>query len=393
MTTGEPSASLAADADLADEASPAPAGPPGPAAHDVARPGGQGSFATIREILEHARRTSSPDVWNFIEGGTGDEEGLAVNRRAFARWNFRPRMLAGIRRPRFSASLFGIPLTMPVFISPFGYDGFIHGDGHLAVADAVAAAGITNIAPEGASYSLEDIAARCGGQQGLFQMTLVGSDSHVLGLAQRAAEAGYRALCFTDAPVRAWRERIREARLDLSPVYGVANYGPGKADPAVLQELLAFSERRWDWERLERIVPACPLPWVLKGVLTAEDAERAVAAGAAGIYVSNYGGRELDGLPASLDQLPEVVAAVAGRVPVLFDSGIRRGSDIVKALALGASAVGIGRLAAFGLAADGASGIQRVCDLLCGEMETVIGRLGYDSATQVDQACLMPARG
>jgi 4-hydroxymandelate oxidase len=353
--------------------------------------GGRDRFATIREVLAHARETAPPDVWNYIEGGTSAEDGLTANRTAFARWNFRPRMLAGISRPDFSSSLLGIRLSMPVFISPFGNDGFIHPDGHLAVAEAVAATGITNIAPEGATYSLEDIASRCSGQQGMAQMTLVGPDSHVLGLAERAAAAGYRAICFTDAPVRAWRERLREARLDLMGQYGMANYGPGKADVAVLRELVEFTEPRWDWTRLERLAKSCPLPWVFKGVLTAEDARRALDAGAAGIYVSNYGGRELDGLPASLDQLPEVVEAVAGRVPVLFDSGIRRGTDAVKALALGASAVGIGRLAAFGLAADGASGVRRICELLMAEMETVIGRLGCDSVAQLGKTSLMTA--
>lgn len=347
-------------------------------------------FATISEILGRAKETLAADVWNYIEGGTSGEESLRLNRAAFSRWGFRPRMLAGISRPDLSTTLLGIPMSMPVFISPFGNDGFIREDGHLAVADAVAAAGITNIAPEGASHSLEDVAARCGGQQGMVQMTLVGPDSHVLGLAERAKAAGYRAVCFTDAPVRAWRERLREARLDLMEQYGMANYGPGKADIAVLRELVAFTEPRWDWDRLNQVARRCPLPWFLKGVLTPEDAQRALDAGASGIYVSNYGGRELDGLPSSLDQLPAIVDVVAGRVPVILDSGIRRGTDVVKALALGASAVGIGRLAAFGLAADGADGVRRVCELLKAEMETVIGRLGCDHVAQIGRDCLLP---
>jgi isopentenyl diphosphate isomerase/L-lactate dehydrogenase-like FMN-dependent dehydrogenase len=348
-------------------------------------------FATIREVLACAQETIPADVWNYIEGGTSGEESLQINRAAFSRWGFRPRMLAGISRPDPSTSLLGLRLSMPVFISPFGNDGFIRPDGHLAVAEAVAAAGITNIVPEGASHSLEDIAERCGGRQGMVQMTLVGPDSHVLGMTERAAAAGYRAVCFTDAPVRAWRERLREARLDLMEQYGMANYGPGKADVAVLRELIAFTEPRWDWDRLAGLAARCPLPWFLKGILTPEDAQRAIDAGASGLYVSNYGGRELDGLPASLDQLPAIVDVAAGRIPVIMDSGIRRGTDVVKALALGASAVGIGRLAAFGLAADGAAGVRRVCELLKAEMETALGRLGCDQVAQLSRDCLLPA--
>jgi isopentenyl diphosphate isomerase/L-lactate dehydrogenase-like FMN-dependent dehydrogenase len=347
-------------------------------------------FATIREILAQAKQRAPVDVWNYIEGGTSGEESLALNRAAFARLGFRPKMLAGISRADLSTTLLGIPLAMPLFISPFGNDGFIHADGHLATAEAVAAVGITNVVPEGATYSLEDVASRCGGQQGMVQMTLIGPDSHVLGLVERAANAGYRAVCFTDSPVRAWRERVREARLDLHEQYSMANYGPGRADVAVLRGLVDFTEPRWGWSRLEQLARSCPLPWFLKGVLTPEDAKRALDAGAAGLYVSNYGGRELDGLPASLDQLPAIVEVAAGQVPVILDSGVRRGTDVVKAIALGASAVGIGRLAAFGLAADGANGVRRVCELLKAEMETVVGRIGCDRIEQIDSTCVMP---
>jgi isopentenyl diphosphate isomerase/L-lactate dehydrogenase-like FMN-dependent dehydrogenase len=350
----------------------------------------QARFATIREILAQAKEKATADVWNYIEGGTSGEESLALNRAAFTRWGFLPKMLAGISKPDLSTSLLGIPLSMPIFISPFGNDGFIHADGHLAVAEAVAASGVTNIVPERATHSLEDVAERCGGQQGMVQITLIGPDSHVLGLAERAAAAGYRAVCFTDFPVGTWRERSLEARLDLLERYGMANYGPGKADVAVLRGLVTFTEPRWDWSRLEHVARSCPLPWFLKGVLTSEDARRALEAGAAGIYVSNTGGRELDELPAPLDQLPAIVEVVAGQVPVIMDSGIRRGTDVVKAVALGASAVGVGRLAAFGLAADGADGVRRVCELLKAEMETVAGRVGCDRVEQIGRNCLIP---
>jgi 4-hydroxymandelate oxidase len=266
--------------------------------------GGTQRFATIGEVIAAARRKLSAEILGYVEGGASGEDTLALNRAAFAGWNFSPRMLAGISRPDLASSLFGIPLTMPVFTAPFGNDGAIASAGYLAVAEAAGQFGITCVAPEGSTYSYEDIAARSAGQQGMAQLTLVGPDSHVAGLVERAAAAGYRAVCFTDAPVRAWRERLRESRLDLMSQFGMANYGPGKADVAVLRELVAFTERRWDWQRLARFARTCPLPWVLKGVLGAEEARRAVGIGAAGVYVSNYGGRDLDGLPASLDRLP-----------------------------------------------------------------------------------------
>jgi len=345
-------------------------------------------FATIREIIEAARRRLAPEIWNYIAGGASGEETLRANRRAFRRWTFDGRMLAGINRPDLRTRTFDRDLTAPVFVSPFGHDAAIRPPGHLAVGRAVARCGITNVVPEASTDSLESIAATCDGQHGMFQLTLVGPDSHVLGLAQRAREAGYAALCFTDGPMRAWRERLRESRLDLMSSYGMGNYGPGGADVNVLRELVAFTEPRWDWSRLERIAAACPLPWVLKGVLTAFDAKRAVDAGASGIYVSNYGGRDVDGLPATLDRLQEVVDAVDGAVPVMFDGGVRHGTDVVKALAMGADLVGIGRLAALGLAADGESGVVRVIELLTAEMEAVVGGLGYDRVAQLGRECL-----
>ncbi|HEY3505933.1 MAG TPA: alpha-hydroxy acid oxidase [Actinocatenispora sp.] len=350
----------------------------------------EASYPTIGTLVAAAEQRLDPALRDYVAGGASGERTLADNVAAFGAWRFRGRMLAGIGRPDLSTTLLGAPLALPVFTSPFGYDEALHPDGHTGVARAAARHGVLHVAPEGSSRPIEEIAA--AGAAGMLQLTLVGPDSHVLGLIERAAAAGYRAVCFTDAPMRAWRERMRAARLDLMPEYGLGNYGDGRADLAVLRELVAFTEPRWDWDRLRTVAARSPLPWLLKGVLTAEEARRAVDAGAAGVYVSNYGGRDVDGLPATLDALPEVADAVGGAVPVLFDGGVRRGTDIAVALALGASAVGVGRLAAWALAADGEDGVSALLDLLAGELAAVVGGLGYDRIDALGRDLVRPAR-
>ena len=348
-------------------------------------------YPTIGALLDAATERLEPALRDYIAGGASGERTLADNVAAYRCWRFRPRMLTGITPPDLSTTLFGAPLAMPVFTAPFGYDEALHPDGHTGVARAAAAHGALHIAPEGSSRPLEEIAT--AGAAEILQLTLVGPDSHVLGLMERAAAAGFRAVCFTDGPMRAWRERMRSARLDLMPTYGMGNYGPGGADVDVLRELVAFTKPRWNWDRLRGIAARAPLPWLLKGVLTGDEARRAIDAGASGVYVSNYGGRDVDALPATLDQLPEVVDAVDGAVPVLLDGGVRRATDIAIALALGADAVGVGRLAAWSLAADGEAGVGALLELLAGELTAIVGGLGCDRIEALDRTLLQPGRG
>lgn len=333
-------------------------------------------LVTIEEVRARAREILSPELADYISGGASGEQTLRANYTAFDQWMFQPRMLDGADRLDLSAEVFGKPVAAPVFTAPFGYDRAVHPEGHKAVARACAELAVAQVVPEASGDPLEQLVAST---PQFLQLRLIGPDSHVLGLAERAADAGYAGLMFLDSPAQAWRERARRARLRLPERCGYGNYGPGLADLGVLEQLHGPDQPRWTFERLEKFAKRSPLPWTLKGVLTPDHARRAVDAGASGIYVSNLGGRDLDGLPSSLDCLPGVVKAVDGRAPVWFDSGVRRGTDVVKALALGADMVGIGRLAVLGLAAAGALGVKRVLELLLAEVVVVLEHLGCSS--------------
>lgn len=355
-------------------------------------PSAVNSAATLGELVHLARGSIDPRVWNYIVGGANGELSLRANRAALAAYELLPDMFVGITRPDPSTELFGVPLTMPVFLSPFGYDRAYHPGGYPEAARAVARAGVTSIVSESSSDSLETIAPELGGQIGMVQLALFGPDEHVLGYAERMAAAGYRGVCLTDLPSRFWRERMLEAGIDLNPTYGQGNIlTPEHAE--VRRAHSAFETARWDWDRVARFVPKLPLPWILKGVLTASDARRAVDLGASGVYVSNFGGRNLDGMPATMSRLVEVVDEVSGKVPVLVDSGFRRGTDVVKALALGASAVGLGRLGAVALAAGGEAGVTRMLELLGRELTWAMGVLGASRLTDLDRRHVPPAAG
>lgn len=351
---------------------------------------------TVRAVLAEAAQNLSPRLLDYVEGGASGERSLELNRDAFDDWVFDPDMLTGLSRPTPASTLLGIPMRMPVFAAPFGYDRALHPAGYAAVAAAVGEAGITSVVSESSSDSLVDLAPGFDGQQGGVQVALVADDEHVLGFDRRAADAGYRFLCLTDSPTRAWRERMRENGLDLSRYYGQGNYGEGGADRAALQELMDFTKPRWDWRRLERVSAKLTLPWVLKGVVSPRDARRAIDAGAAGIYMSAYGGRNLDGTVPPLRRLAEVRAEIGPDVPVMIDSGFRHGTEIVKALALGATAVGVGRLMAFGLAAgsheDPSLGVRSILQHLYGEIESIMGSLGCETIDRIGRHHVALAR-
>jgi isopentenyl diphosphate isomerase/L-lactate dehydrogenase-like FMN-dependent dehydrogenase len=336
-------------------------------------------FATLADIVREAQLNVSPRVWNYIVGGANGELSLEANRAAFAAWEFVPEMFVGITKPDLSTSLLGMPVSMPVFISPFAYDLAMHPRGYREVAEAVAEAGITGFLSESTSSSLEDLAPGFGDQRGMVQFSLTGPDEHAYAFIDRIQAAGYRGVLLTDVPSSFWRERSLEAGLDLHTHYGTGNYGPGLASDEVHRAHRSFETPRWDWERVTKLVARIDIPWMFKGVLTAQDARRSVDLGAAGVYVSNFGARNLDSMPPALDRLPIVLDAVAGAVPVLIDSGFRRGTDILKALALGASAVGIGRLGAVALAAGGKAAVTALLELLRSETAAALGVLGCSS--------------
>jgi isopentenyl diphosphate isomerase/L-lactate dehydrogenase-like FMN-dependent dehydrogenase len=222
----------------------------------------------------------------------------------------------------------------------------------------------------------------------MFQMTFVGDEDAVVDLMERAKNAGYKYICVTYSPIRQWRERMMEDRFSIRGERGPANFGPGRSDPASLVELLEFTQPRWNWQQAARAIARAPLPCIVKGVTSVKDAHAALDAGAVGLYVSNYGGRTVDRTPAALDVLPSIRKSVGREIPIIFDSGIRRGSDIVTALALGADAVALGRLTALGLAADGEYGVRRTLELLQREFWTTLGHLGCSQVEDLSEEVL-----
>jgi 4-hydroxymandelate oxidase len=347
-------------------------------------------YPTVADIFHAARRQLDPAVWDFLDGGAGDETTLAENRRAFASWTFRPRVLAGMEEANTSTSFLGIPLVMPVLTSPFGADRLFHREGHLAVARANARFGVASIVPEASSFSLEQIAAAAPAAARIFQLHPLGPTEAVVRVIRRAEDAGYLALCLTvDCPTGGWRERNRRNQFAPHASYVAGNYA---ADPEMIfRQLELHGQKMWSWGDVERVMARTELPFVAKGILTAEDARAAVDAGAAGVLISNHGGRQLDGTPASLDQLGEIAPEIGSVAQIALDSGIRRGSDIVKALALGADVVVIGRAAAMALAADGEDGVYRLHQLLHEETLNVMTLAGRPSIDTLDSSLLAPA--
>ena len=323
------------------------------------------SYPTLAAIRRAAHARLDEHALAYLEGGAGAERTLRWNEEAFGRWVIRPTVLTGDAAPDIRTTLFGHELAMPIIVSPFGLDALFHPEGHCALIRGAAAAGTVAVASSSSGFPLEEVRAAAPEGAIGFQVSALGPVGVVERMAKRAADAGYPMLCMTvDTPRPGWRERARE---DLDPpdaaVIASANYGPED-----------YADRMkgavgWTWEMVAAVGAGAGIPWVAKGVLTGDDARRAVEHGAAGVWVSNHGGRQLDGAPAALDALPEVVEAVAGRVPVLLDGGVRHGGDVLIALALGADVVGVGRPAAWGLTAGGADGVARALDILREEYE------------------------
>jgi isopentenyl diphosphate isomerase/L-lactate dehydrogenase-like FMN-dependent dehydrogenase len=357
--------------------------------------GSESVYTTLGEIVEAARDALDPDVLDFLDGGAGDEVTLRRNRAAFSRWSFRPRVMSGRPVPSAATTFLGIPLSLPVLTAPFGGDRLFHPDGHLAVARANAAEGVASIVPEVGSFALEEIAAAAPPAARIAQLHPLGSPDNFVAMLGRIQRAGYQAVCVTvDAPTGGWRDRSLRNRFSPDPSVAMGNYPPG--GDTTLEEVLGRYFTRdqpvWAWEHLTELMAETTLPWIAKGILTGEDAEAAAKAGASAVLVSNHGGRQLDGAGAALDQLPEVVGAVGGQLQIGLDSGVRRGSEVVTAVALGADVVVLGRLAAYGLAAAGEYGVRRVLQLLGEEIVTVLTLLGRGGVRDLDRTALQEAR-
>lgn len=332
-----------------------------------------GEFAALAEIHAAALKQLPQDAATYLESGAGTEQTLRANRDAFSRWVIRPRPMSGVTDPKINTSLLGIPLSAPILTAPFGGDALFAQDGHLAVARANAACGTVSIVPEVGSFSYEEVVAAAPAAARIGQ--LHPHDSFDVSAA-RIKAAGYDALCVTvDCPVVGFRARNRMARFHPDPAIWGGNV-LHDGSPNVASTYGARVVPAWSWGQLAEATARHGMPWIAKGILTVDSAEAALNAGASAILVSNHGGRQVDPAPASLDVLPEIAAAVSGQVPVLLDSGVRTGADVFLALALGASAVVIGRLAAYGLAAAGEHGVRRTIEFLTQELHVLMTLAG-----------------
>lgn len=346
-------------------------------------------FATLGEIYARARERLDVDAWAVLDGGAGAEQSLRDNLEALSRWSFRPKYLSGVTELDTSTTFLGIDLAFPVLTAPIGGDGLFHERGQCAIAAATAMAGIAPVISEASRFSLETVAA-ASDRPKIMQLHAWGESEEFLALVKRASQAGYAALCVTiDCPTLGWRERTMARRFETPQEQWSGNH----SDASAVERLTSGSGSGWTWETLANLRSRLELPLLVKGVLTAEDAELAVSAGVDGIVVSNHGGRQLDCLPATVDQLPEVMGAVRGRVPVAVDGGIRRGTDVLKALALGADVVLVGRLTAMALAAGGAAGVYAALGLLRAEFERSMLLVGRRTLADINRSVVQPRGG
>jgi 4-hydroxymandelate oxidase len=328
----------------------------------------------VGEFLDAAAAAVDPAVWCYFEGGAGDEVTLAENVDALGRWQLRPRMLVDVGEVRLETTLLGADVSMPLAIAPFALQRLLDPEAERATARAAAAAGALMTVPTLTSFRHADLQAAADGPRWL-QLYVQRDRALTRDHLAEARECGYGAVALTvDLPLIGRRERDLRLGFAVPPEVPLPYGTLADVDPTLT------------WRDLEWVREAIELPLVLKGVVTREDALLAVEHGVDAVWVSNHGGRQLDGVAASIDALPEVVEAVAGRCEVYVDGGFRRGGDVVKALALGARAVFVARPIAAGLAVGGEAGVRRVLELLRDEIELALGLVGCTRPDNVTRA-------
>jgi isopentenyl diphosphate isomerase/L-lactate dehydrogenase-like FMN-dependent dehydrogenase len=337
---------------------------------------------TIADYERAAAERMSDDARSYIGGGAGNEITLRDNEAAWRRLALRPRALGAPDGADTSVELLGVPRPHPILVAPTAFARLTHPDGEIGIARAAAATATIMCLATLASVSPAAVAAQVPGATRWFQLYVFSDRGVSRDLVAAAAQAGYEALVVTvDRPVLGVREREQRAAVRESEALG---YDRPTDTSAVI-------DARLRWSDIEHLVRDSSLPVIVKGVLTAEDARLAVAHGAAAVIVSNHGGRQLDTVLAGADALPEVVDAVGDEIDVLVDGGIRRGTDVVKALALGARAVLIGRPALWGLTVDGAAGVQHLLEILIAEVQNALTLVGAPRVADLDRSFLAPA--
>jgi isopentenyl diphosphate isomerase/L-lactate dehydrogenase-like FMN-dependent dehydrogenase len=346
-------------------------------------------WINVADAERAAAELLDPGPHGYYAGGAGDEVTLADNVEAWKRWRLRPRVLRDVSAVTTATEVLGGPVSMPILVAPVAYQRVAHPDGEVGMARAAAAAGTVMSLSTLATALPGEVAAGAPQGRRFFQLYCFSDEGVTRALMDEAISSGFEAILLTvDLPRGGNRERDLRTGFVIPEEIGVPSVTAAlRSERAVtVAETFALIDSGLDWSDLERLASACSVPILVKGLVTAEDAALAVEHGAAGVVVSNHGGRQLDRCVATADALPEVVEAVDGRVPVLVDGGIRRGVDVAIALALGADAVLVGRPALWGLAAGGEEGAQRVLEMLRSELELTLALCGCASPGELGEA-------
>jgi lactate 2-monooxygenase len=369
------------------------------------RQGKRPTLPVAFEALEQqARAHLSPETWGFLADGAGSQDTLRANLAAFRRWRIVPRMLRDVAQRDLNVKLFGANLPAPVLLAPIGAQSILHPEAEVAVAHAAASLNIPFVLSNSSSRSIEEVALAAGNATRWFQLYW-SKDPHLnASFVQRAERAGYSALVVTlDAAILGWRPQdLQQAYQPFAQQEGLANYfsdpvfcqglgQPPEENPqaAITHFFSIFSDLALTWENLAFLRQHTRLPILLKGIVHPADALKAIEYQMDGIIVSNHGGRQLDGARAALDALADIAPAVQGRLPLLFDSGIRGGADAFKALALGAHAVLLGRPYLWGLALGGEQGVREVVLNFLAELDLTLALSGYPSLQALDRSALV----
>jgi isopentenyl diphosphate isomerase/L-lactate dehydrogenase-like FMN-dependent dehydrogenase len=355
------------------------------------------------ELQERAREKLDAAAYGYVAGGAGSERTMQANLDAFERRRIVPRMLRDVSERDLGVSVLGTSMPAPLLLGPVGVQSIVHAEGELASARAAAALGVPYVLSTAASHSIEQVAEAMGGAARWYQLYWPRERELAASFIGRAERAGYEAIVLTlDTWFLGWRPRdLKHAYLPFLKGEGVANYFSDPVFRAALQKppeedmgaaighwAYQFANPTVSWEDLAWLKEQTSLPVVLKGIVHAEDARRAQELGVDGLLVSNHGGRQVDGSLGALDALPAIRAAVGEELPLLFDSGVRGGADVFKALALGADAVCIGRPYIWGLALAGQSGVEHVLRCLLAELDLTLALSGYTSIAQLDPSAL-----
>jgi len=355
---------------------------------------------SFEELESQARSVLSPEGYGYIAGGAGSEDTMQANKDAFKQWRILPRMLRDVSNRSLQSNILGVDLPAPLLLAPIGVQSIAHPEAEVAVARASVKTRIPMILSTASSKTLEEVASAAGDMPRWFQLYWGRDPELTASFLTRAERAGFGAIVVTlDTNLLGWRERdIQNAYLPFLLGEGIANYlsdpvfraalpQPPEENPqaAVLHFIRIFTNPTLTWSDLAFLRSHTHLPIILKGILHREDAQLALDAGMDGIIVSNHGGRQVDGAVGALSALPGVVDTVAERIPILFDSGIRRGADAFKALALGAKAVLLGRPYIYGLALGGEAGVCDVVNNLLTDLDLTMALSGHTTVATIDR--------